>query len=127
MDTNGIMRRGSRAGFALPVAVFAMVVIGVLVTGGFYMARQETRIGVASQSAQSAFYLAERGVYNTLANWEAAFSAAPVWTTVTRTGTGTDGDYSVDVMRMTTNLFFVRSTGTVTSGGALWSGGTRQV
>ena len=116
---------GSRAGFALPVAVFAMV---VLATGGFYMARQETRIGVASQNAQSAFYLAEHGIYSTLANWDPqTFGTVAAWSSTTVTGTNTDGTYSVDVMPMTQRLFFLRSTGTVTSGGALWSGATRDV
>ena len=128
MHTSDLRTRDSRAGFALPVAVFAMVVVGVLVTGGFYMARQETRIGVASRSAQSAFYLAERGIYNTLANWASAnVGSVAAWSTTTVTGTDTDGTFSVDVMPMTTNLYFLRSTGTVTAGGALWSGATRQV
>jgi hypothetical protein len=126
MRTDETMR-GSR-GFALPVAVFALVVVGVLVTGGFYMARQETRIGVAGQNAQAAFYLAERGIYSTLANWQSTYSSAAAWsTTATATGTGTDGTWSVTVMPMTSKLYFLTSTGTVTSGGPLMSGATRQV
>jgi Tfp pilus assembly protein PilX len=121
------MRR-NRAGFALPVAVFALVIVGVLVTGGFYMARQETRIGTASQNSAAAFYLAERGIYNTLANWNnPTMSAVGTWNTTTLTGTGTDGTYSVTVMPMTSRLYFLQSTGTVSKGGALWSGATRQV
>jgi hypothetical protein len=121
-------RRAGRAGFALPVAVFALVIVGVLVTGGFYMARQETRIGVASANAADAFYLAERGIYNTLAGWNNAnMSKVGAWNTTTLTGTGTNGTYSVKVMPMTSRLYFLESTGTVTKGGALWSGATRQV
>lgn len=128
MNANGIMRRPAQGGFALPVAVFALVVVGVLVTGGFYMARQETRIGLSSQSAQAAFYLAERGVYSTLANWDVAtFGSTSAWTVATVAGTDTDGDWSVDVMPMTSRLYFLRSTGTVTNRGELWSGATRQV
>lgn len=122
------IRRGIRNGFALPVAVFALVVIGVLVTGGFYMARQETRIGMASATAQDAFYLAERGIYNTLATWNNTTMSAPgAWNTTTVTGSGTGGTYSVTVMPMTSKLYFLSSTGTVTKGGALWSGGQRQL
>ena len=121
-------RRAARAGFALPVAVFALVIVGVLVTGGFYMARQETRVGVASANASDAFYLAERGIYSTIADWNnQAMSAVGPWNTTTLTGTGTNGAYSVKVMPMTTRLYFLESTGTVSKGGALWSGATRQV
>ncbi len=130
MNTRGTMhkRRGNRDGFALPVAVFALVIIGVLVTGGFYMARQETRIGVASQNALDAFYLAERGIYNTLATWNnAAMSAPGAWNTTTVTGSGTSGTWSVTVMPMTSKLYFLQATGTVTKGGALWAGASRQV
>ena len=128
MKKNWSEQRAERGGFALPVAMFAMVLIGVLVTGGFYMAQQETRIGVASNNAQSAFYLAEHGIYSTLANWDPqTFGTVAAWSSTTVTGTGTDGTYSVDVMPMTQRLFFLRSTGTVTSGGALWSGATRDV
>src|SRR5687768_10483642 len=89
-------RRGRRGGFALPVAVFAMVIIGVLVTGGFYMARQETRIGVASQNASDAFYLAETGVYQTLATWQnSAMSAIGAWNVDTLNGTSTNGTWEV--------------------------------
>ena len=57
------MRNGTgKDGFAMPVAIFAIVVVGVLVTGGFFIARQESRIGVADENAQLAFYMAEKGI-----------------------------------------------------------------
>src|SRR5688500_14797467 len=121
------IRRPGRAGFALPMAVFALVVVGVLVTGGFYMARQETRIGIAGANAQSAFYLAERGIYSTVANWQATYASMTAWYTTTATGTDTDGTWSVSIMPMTSKLYFLRSTGTVTAGGPMMSGATRQV
>jgi hypothetical protein len=129
MHARGIMneRRG-RGGFALPVAVFAMVIIGVLVTGGFYMARQETRIGVASQNAADAFYLAETGIYETVSTWRnGTMSQIGAWNVDTLTGTGSNGTWSVEVMPMTTRLYFLNAIGTVTKGGPLWSGATRQV
>lgn len=121
-------RRGGRGGFALPVAVFALVIVGVLVTGGFYMARQETRIGVASQNASDAFYLAETGIYQTLAGWKnSKMSAIGTWNVGTFTGTGTNGTWSVAVTPMTSRLYLLEGTGTVTKGGALWAGATRKV
>ena len=129
METRGnmIQRRG-RGGFALPVAVFAMVIIGVLVTGGFYMARQETRIGLASQNAADAFYLAETGIYTTVSSWaNGTMAAIGPWNIDTLTGTGSNGTWSVEVMPLTNRLYFLNATGTVTKGGPLWSGATRQV
>ena len=54
------MEQRKQCGFALPVTVFALVVVGVITTGGFFMAHQEGRIGVASEHAGLAFYLTER-------------------------------------------------------------------
>ena len=62
-------KRLRTGGFALPVAVFALVILGILVTGGFYTVRQEMWIGAASVDGQKAFYLAEQGVGNTLDSW----------------------------------------------------------
>ena len=81
-------RRGT-GGFALPVAVFALVILGVLVTGGFYTVRQEMWIGAASAEAQKAFYLAEQGVGNTLNNWSTGtFTTNGTWNSVTVADTG---------------------------------------
>jgi hypothetical protein len=92
------------------------------------MARQETRIGVASKNASSAFYLAETGIYSTISSWNAGtMSSVGNWNTTTLTGSSTNGTWSVTVMPMTQYLYFLQSTGTVTDGGALWSGATRQV
>ena len=117
-----------RAGFALPVAVFALVIVGVLVTSGFYMARQETRIGVASANAQNAFYLAERGVYDVLGTWDPAdLAGVSAWTSFTRVDTLSDGHWEVTITPMTQRLYFLDAKGTSTVGGALWSGATRRV
>ena len=41
----------TKRGFALPAAIGGLVIVGILATGGFYMARQEVRVGVASRHA----------------------------------------------------------------------------
>jgi hypothetical protein len=115
-------------GFALPAAVFAMVVVGVLVTGGFYLARQETRIGVASKRGTTAFYLAERGAMEVLSEWDAGtFGALPQWGNAALTGAADEGTWSVDVTRMTSRLFFLQSTGTVTDGEDVLGQASRRV
>jgi len=107
----------SRRGFALPVAVFGLVVVGVLVTGGFYLARQETRIGIASERANAAFYIAERGANEVMAEWDiSTFGALPNWGTATVVDTSADGVWSVNVTRMTPRLYFLLVNGSVTQG-----------
>jgi hypothetical protein len=118
--------RRSSAGFALPVAVLALVVVGVLATGGFYMAQQESRIGVASQNSTMAFYIAEQGMNEVLANWSAArYSQIPLWQTDTVTGSITQGSYAVEIHHLTDWIYFIESEGSVTQGGNL-SGATRK-
>ena len=64
------MEQKVQRGFALPVAVFALVIVGIITTGGFFMARQEGRIGTASEHAGMAFYLTEQGLVDVMDNWE---------------------------------------------------------
>jgi len=118
----------SRNGFALPAAVFALVVVGVLVTGGFYLARQEGRIGLASKRGTAAFYLAEQGAMEVLSDWSTGtFASLPQWGTAAVAGSTPDGTWSVDVTRMTDRLYYLHSTGTVSDGQAVLGAASRQV
>ena len=81
------MTQEEQRGFTLPVAMFALWVVGLIMTGGVFIARQEGRIGVAGEQAGLAFYLAEQGLVDLMANWNSAlFGALPDWgdTTVTQ-------------------------------------------
>ena len=49
------MKQKNDGGFALPAAIGAIVIVGVLVTAGFYMAQQEMRISVANENATLAY------------------------------------------------------------------------
>lgn len=51
-----------RAGFALPAAILALAVVAILIAGGFHMANQEHQVGMSSERATQAFYLAEDGL-----------------------------------------------------------------
>jgi hypothetical protein len=118
----------TQRGFALPAAVFALVIVGVLVTGGFYVARQESRIGVASQHAAQAFYLAERGVSEVIATPDAAMlTSLPIWGDTAVAGTVDGGLWEVEVTRMAQQTYFLDGTGQVTRGGAMLGGATRRV
>jgi hypothetical protein len=123
------MEQSKRCGFALPVTVFALVVVGVITTGGFFMAHQEGRIGVASEHADLAFYLSERGLVDAMGNWNATlFETLPLWgdTAFTRDYSGL-GEVTTRVTRMTDFLYFLDVDATVTKGGALLSGASRRV
>lgn len=123
-----MMTRYSDRGFALPVAVFALVVVGVLVTGGFYLARQETRIGMASERATSAFYLAERGAMEVMSEWDmSTYGSLANWSTATVSDVTIDGTWSVDVTKMNPRLFFLLATGTVTEGSGMLGNASRMI
>jgi hypothetical protein len=117
----------ARDGFALPAAVGAMVIIGVLVTAGFYMAQQEVRIGIASSNAQLAFYLAERGANDVVNDWSASTMLnMSRWSDTTLTDTLDIGAWSVTARRLGTRLFYLDATGTVTQGGTQFAGASRR-
>jgi len=123
-----MMQRHQRRGFALPAAVFALVVVGVLVTGGFYLARQETRIGVASGRATTAFYLAERGAIEVMSQWDASrFGSLSNWSSATVTDTTHEGVWSVEVTRMASRLYFLRATGSAVAGATVYGNANRMV
>ena len=74
------MEQNEQRGFALPVAVFALVVVGVITTGGFFMARQEGRIGVANENTSLALYLTEQGLVDVIATYFTVKSVASITT-----------------------------------------------
>jgi Tfp pilus assembly protein PilV len=123
MDTT---RTGPKRGFALPAAVFALVVVGVLVTGGFYLARQETRVGVASERASASFYLAERGASEVMSVWDGSrFGPLSLWGSATVADTTDDGIWSVSVTRVSSRLYFLLASGAATAGEAVYGRASR--
>ena len=111
------MKQRKQCGFALPFTVFALVVVGVITTGGFFMARLEGRMGVASETAGLAVYLTERGSVDLISDWDLdLFEALPLWddTVVTQNYAGL-GRVTARVTRMTDFLYFVDVNATVTN------------
>ena len=123
------MEHKKKRGFALPVAVFALVIVGVITTGAFFIARQEGRIGVASEYAGMAFFLTEQGLVDLMGGWNRElFAALPSWGDTTVTDNYPElGSVATRVTRMTDYLYFVDADGTVTRGGAMRSGASRRV
>src|SRR5690606_12244211 len=56
-------------GFALSTAIVALVVIGLLVTGGFFAASQEGRNSTSSADADLALRVAEHGINTAVGTW----------------------------------------------------------
>ena len=118
----------SRAGFALPAAIGAIVIVAVLVAAGLFMAQQEMRISIATENAGMAFYVAERGASEVLENWDnSVMEAQALFAVTTMTGTTDEGDWSVDVRRIGTQLYFLDAIGEITRGGLMQSGATHRV
>lgn len=114
-------------GFALPLAVFALVVVGVLVTSGFFLARQETRVSVAGEAAVRALYIAEQGLNQVRLNWNPPiYNEKDLWSDTTLTGSVDDGEWTVVVTKTDSTNYFLESTGVVTGGGHA-AGATRRV
>jgi len=118
----------SRAGFAMPAAIGGLVIISVLVSAGFYMARQELRIGVASHHTNMAVNIAQAGANEVMANWNGyQLGNIPIWGDTTIVDTTDVGIWAVNITNTNNVIYYLDATGTVTRGGELWSGATRNV
>ncbi len=106
-------------GVALAVAIFAIVIIGMLVAGVFYASFLEQRTGENTLYAQQAFEAAEGGMAAVMNNWDqAAYGVFPVDTpqvltavTVGRTR------YTPIITRLNSQLFLVAARGEQFDGG----------
>ena len=116
-----------REGFALAGAVLAMVLVGAIVTGGFYAAHQESQVTRSAELGDLAQYIAEQGLETVMASTNAnTLNALAVNVPQVVGGTNVAvqyggrsvGTYTVTINRLTNFLFSVSSTGTVTIGQA---------
>ena len=106
-------RLDDERGIALAVAIFAIVIIGMLVAGVFYASYLEQRSGENTLYAQQAFESAESGMASVFANWDqSTYGAFPVDTPQTRT-TVTVGRtrYTPIITRLNSTLFLVSARG----------------
>ena len=73
-----------RRGFALAAALLALLLISALVTGVFFAATEETKIGATSAERQLALSVAESAIETTIASWNPD-SLDPIGVSATRT------------------------------------------
>jgi hypothetical protein len=110
---NAFPRLDDERGIALAVAIFAIVIIGMLVAGVFYASFLEQRSGENSLYAQQAFEAAEGGMAGVLSSWDqSVYGAFPVDTPQTL-GTVTAGRtrYTPVITRLNGNMFLVLARG----------------
>ena len=122
-----------REGFALAATVLAMMVVGAIVTGGFYAASQESSIARSTDAGELALYVAETGLNNTMGTATGGtLSTQTIGSPNTSSavnvsyGGTTVGNYQVTITRISQLLYVVRSVGTVTLAGP-YSGSARTV
>jgi hypothetical protein len=100
-------------GVALAVAIFAIVIIGMLVAGVFYASYLEQRTGENTLYAQQAFEAAESGMADAMSNWnQSVYGAFPVDTPQALASVTTGRTrYTPIITRLNSNLFLVSARG----------------
>ena len=98
---------------ALAVAIFAIVIIGMLVAGVFYASYLEQRTGENTLYAQQAFEAAESGMADAMSNWnQSVYGAFPVDTPQALAAVTTGRTrYTPIITRLNSELFLVSARG----------------
>jgi len=120
--------RNNVRGFVLPAVIGAIVIIGVLISVGFFLAQQELRMGVANRHANMAFNIAQAGANEVLANWNGyQLGNIAAWDeTVINETFGSIGEWEVTIHNANNYVYFRTATGQVTNAG-IWSGARRTI
>lgn len=110
-------------GFALPATILAMVVVGGLITGGVFLANQETQVAASAEYSTEAFLAAERGLAYAIGNttrpeYEAIGEGNEIELSVDPGSSGgVETQSTVRIRSLGNNLYFVESTGRVIGAG----------
>src|SRR5687767_2524579 len=112
MEENMKARMTNRPGMALAIAIFAIVVIGVMVTGAFFAATQEFRIGTNTLVQTRSLSAAEYGLSEAMSGWGAPQSSIPVGQSARTDYTdGNGATATVRITRLNLTAFSVVSEG----------------
>lgn len=109
----------SERGIALAIAIFAMVVIGGIVSATFYIGHLEQRSGRNTMYAIQSFEASEAGLTSVLTTWSGSYNAMVVGDTMTLPTVNLTGmvSFTPTLTRLNTNLFLIKSTGRRTDAG----------
>lgn len=117
--------RHDERGIALAIAIFALVIIGTLVAGVFFMARLEQRSGNNALWAMQAQEAADAGLNVTVANWDPGYNGMltgaelDLGTTVLP---GNTARYTTTIRKLSNQIFLIQSRGERVGGGGVLSG-----
>ncbi len=104
-------------GVALLLSIVAMSVLALVVTGGFYMVRQEFRASLAGERAAHTLGVSESGVAEVLADWQGEpYAQLPIGGGTQVTSLGSEGSALVDIRRVSERLYFLDSRASLYSG-----------
>src|SRR5688572_27253884 len=105
-------------GMALGVALFAMVVMGALVAGAFFIGTMEQRVGENVRRATQAFGVSEGGALEAVRGWTPQtintkrFFPLDTVRLATTLASGGSGYYGGAIYKLNRNLYLVDVTGT---------------
>ena len=104
----------SERGIALVVAIVALVVIGAIVAGTFFISTLEQKTAENSVDAAQAYQAAEAGIVKNVANWDTGYNLLAVDgnTTIGQDSVAPGTYFNVTISRLNSSLFFLRSVGT---------------
>ncbi|HUQ14501.1 MAG TPA: hypothetical protein VM094_00470 [Gemmatimonadales bacterium] len=103
--------RGER-GVALLIARVALVVIGTVVAGGFFMSGIEHRTAANAVEASQALQAAEAGLQSTVGAWNGSWNQVAVGDSIVLPVSSLGGStYQVRIYPLNASLFLVESTG----------------
>jgi hypothetical protein len=114
----------ARRGFALAMAMMAIVVIGAIIAGVFFASTQDYRIGRNTLVEQRSFTVAEFGLNKEVGNWDRTRNLAPpaglpIGTVVdTNVYVANDDTARVRITRLNRNTYWVVSEGRASIGNA---------
>src|SRR5512146_3464084 len=104
----------SERGIALVAAIVALVVIGALVAGTFFVSSLEQKTAENSVDAAEAYQAAEAGIVKNVANWDTGNNAlaTDASTTIAQDSVATGTYFNVTISRLNSSLFLLKSVGT---------------
>jgi Tfp pilus assembly protein PilX len=104
----------SERGIALVAAIVALVVIGALVAGTFFVSSLEQKTAENSVDAAEAYQAAEAGIVKNVANWDTGNNtlATDAGTTIAQDSVANGTYFNVTISRLNSSLFLLKSVGT---------------
>lgn len=117
-------RLSDERGMALALAVFALVIIGALVAGTFFIGQLEQRSGLNTMFAAQAAEAADAGNAATIGGWTSAFNGRAVNTDTVLpvVSLGGGNQYQATVRRLSSASYLIRTEGThLDAGGTVQS------